>query len=168
MWRKLLTLLLFMQLMQVASGQNMYRSIASDTIITVRSFPTNIYLLDGKKLNLPVMDFFMSDCAAAHDQLRFAMLSNQLAAAGYSIGTLFGLTGLLVNRQSPQLGGNLLQIGGVGIGTGFLFQVFSNKFKKKAVRLYNEDVRALHKVKNKAGFGVKGTPNGICVTWTLK
>jgi hypothetical protein len=143
---------------QLVTGQSTYQGIARDTIVTLRKFPTRTYLLDGKKLNLAVMDWFMTDYPAANDQIKLSILTEQASAASYSIGILFGLTGLLVNRQDPHLGGELLQIGGVGIGSGIVFHLFSASFKRKAVRYYNEDVQRLYKSEGNR-LQVKFQPN---------
>lgn len=145
MWRTTIALCVLLVCYEATIGQNTYQNIVRDTIVTLRKFPASTYLLDGKKLNLSVMDWFMTDYPAAHDQINLSMLTEQVSVASYSIGGLFGLTGLLVNRQDPHLGNELLQIGGIGIGSGIIFHLFSAGFQKKAVRYYNEDVRKLYK-----------------------
>ena len=160
MWRTTIALIALCLCCQAAAGQNTYQNIVRDTIVTLRRFPANTYLLDGKKLNLSVMEWFMTDYPDAHDQINLCILTEQASVAGYSIGALFGLTGLLVNRQDPHLGNDLLQIGSIGIGSGIVFHLFSGGFKKKAVRYYNEDVRKLYK-KDGNRINVKLEPNGV-------
>ncbi len=145
MWRTTIALTVLLLCSKAATGQNTYQNIVRDTIVTLRGFPTNTYLLDGKKLNLSVMDWFMSDYPAANDQINLCILTEQVSVASYSIGALFGLTGLLINQQDPHLRHDLLQLGGIGIGSGIIFHLFSGGFKRRAVRYYNEDVRNLYK-----------------------
>jgi hypothetical protein len=160
MWRTTIALTVLLLCCKAASGQNTYQNIVRDTIVTLRAFPVNTYLLDGKKLNLSVMDWFMTDYPAAHDQINLSMLTEQVSVASYSIGALFGLTGLLVHQQDPHLGNDLLQIGSIGIGSGIVFHFFSGGFKKRAVRYYNEDVRKLYKTEGN-GVNVKLDQNGF-------
>jgi hypothetical protein len=168
MWRKLLILALVLQLEMELQAQNTYNTIARDTIISVPSFPSRVYLLDGKKLNLPVMDFFMRDYPVAHDQIQLAMLTDQVAIVGYSVGGLFGLTGLLVYRQDSPLANNLLKMGGIGIGTGVVFHIFTGVFKKSAVRRYNHEVKGLYRNQNKAGLKLSAEPASVRISWTFR
>ncbi len=127
------------------SGQSTYNKIVRDTIITIPGFLHNTYLLDGKKMTLPVMDWFMMDYPTAHDEINLALLTNQASIVGYTIGGLFGLSGLLIYQRDKALGGDLLQLGGIGIGAGITFQVFSGIFKRRAVRTYNQEIIHLYK-----------------------
>lgn len=167
MWRTTIALSVGLLCCKAATGQNTYQNIVRDTIVTLRKFPASTYLLDGKRLNLSVMDWFMTDYPDAHDQINLSLLTEQVSVASYSIGALFGLTGLLVNRQDPHLGNELLQIGGIGIGSGIIFHLFSGGFKKKAVRYYNEDVRKLYKIEGNQ-INVKLDPNGVGFRVKLK
>ncbi|MFN7120291.1 MAG: hypothetical protein ACK4TA_26110 [Saprospiraceae bacterium] len=166
MWRITVACIIFLMVGNIALGQSTYQSIVRDTIVTLHKFPANTYLLDGKKLNLSVMEWFMTDFSDAHDQISLAILSEQVSVASYSIGALFGLTGLLVYRQDPHLGNDLMQVGSIGLGSGIAFSIFSGTFKKRAVRLYNEDVRKLYNNKN-GGDRVKVNINtngiGFCL-----
>lgn len=144
MWRITIALVVLLLFSKEVTGQSTYQSIVRDTIIMLKSFPRNTYLLDGKKLNLSVMEWFMTDFPDAHDQINLAILTEQTGVACYSIGTLFGLTGLLVYSQDPHLGNDLLELGSIGLGTGIVFQIFSGAFKKKAVRFYNKDVQQFY------------------------
>lgn len=162
MWRITIALVVLMLFSKEVTGQSTYQSIVRDTIVMLKSFPRNTYLLDGKKLNLSVMEWFMTDFPDAHDQINLAILTEQTGVACYSIGALFGLTGLLVYSQDPHLGNDLLELGSIGLGTGVVFQIFSGAFKKKAVRFYNKDVQQfyqkqgnqIHVKLDKQGFGV--------------
>lgn len=160
MWRITIAFVILLLIGSFGFAQSTYQSIVRDTIVTLRTFPAKTYLLDGKKLNLSVMDWFMTDYSAAHDQINLAILSEQVSVASYSIGALFGLTGLLVQRQDPHLGSELLQIGGIGLSSGIAFSIFSGTFKKRAVRFYNEDVRQLYQEQDNR-VHVKIKPNGI-------
>ncbi len=160
-------LVIFLLFVKMTFAQSTYQSIVRDTIVTLRTFPAYTYLLDGKKLNLSVMDWFMTDYPAAHDQINLAILSEQVSVASYSIGALFGLTGLLVQRQDPHLGTDLLQIGGIGIGSGIVFSFFSGTFKKRAVRFYNEDVRQFYQEQGNR-VQIKINPNGVGIGFSLQ
>lgn len=96
-------------------------------------------------MTLPVMDWFMMDYPTAHDEINLALLTNQASIVGYTIGGLFGLSGLLIYQRDKALGGDLLQLGGIGIGAGITFQVFSGIFKRRAVRTYNQEIIHLYK-----------------------
>lgn len=113
-----------------------------DTIFIKKIFLNRSYFLDGKPLNLPVMEWFMKDYPKAHDEIQLAILSDQFSIAGYGAGSLFLLSGLLVYRQNPRVGVDLMQVGSVCVAGGVVFQVISGKFKKNAVELYNTAVRA--------------------------
>ena len=54
---------------------------------------------------MPVMAFFMKDFERANREIQMAQLTDQLCIAGYSIGSLFTIGGLLVSRQNKDLGG---------------------------------------------------------------
>lgn len=126
-------------------GQSTYNQIAKDTIIQVPGFLGTMYLLDGKKLNLSVMDWFMTDYPEARDKIRVAVLTDQVSIVGYTFGGLFCLTGLLFHREDPELGNSLLKMGAAGIGAGITFQVISSSFQKKAVRYYNQEIQSIYK-----------------------
>jgi hypothetical protein len=105
------------------------------------NFLNRTYLLDGKPLTLPVMAFFMKDFPVPDNKIKLAQLTDQLCIAGYSVGSLFTIGGLLVSRQNKDLGEDLIQLGLVGIGSGLVFQIISGSFKLSAVRSYNEAVK---------------------------
>jgi hypothetical protein len=87
------------------------------------------------------MAFFMKDFPLSHNKIKMAQLTDQLCIAGYSVGSLFTIGGLMVTRQNKELGGDLLQLGLASIGSGLLFQVISGSFKFSAVKHYNEAVK---------------------------
>lgn len=157
------TLLTFLFVLVVAftTAQPTYHTIAQDTIITIPRFPRNTYLLNGKKLTLPVMRWFMEDYQLANDQVELAVLTNQLSVSGYSIGSVFLLTGFFINDQNRQVSNDIIRLGAVGIGAGILFQILSQGYEKKATRYYNAEVRALYQRTNAAGFS---PPAGTNVT----
>ena len=125
-------------------------ALARDTIVTIKRFPTNVYLLNGKKLTLPVMDWFMSDYPKARANIKVTLVSDQMSIVGYSVGGLFAITGLIAFRQNEPLGKELLKISGISIGSGLVFQVFGGTFKQKAVQAYNN---AIQEQANATGTG---------------
>ena len=128
----------------VANCQTTYNKIARDTIVTKPVFLGKAYLLNGKKLTLPVMEWFMSDYPSANDAIQVASTTDQLGVVAYSIGGLFALGGGLVYQQNEELGGDLLTLSGIGLGTGFLLQLVSGGYSKKAVRNYNYEIKTLY------------------------
>lgn len=126
----------------VLSAQVINGDRARDTIMYRSNFLNRTYLLDGKPLTLPVMAFFMKDFPIPDHKIKLAQLTDQLCIAGYSVGSLFTIGGLLVSRQNKDLGGDLIQMGLIGIGSGLVFQVISGSFKVSAVRHYNEAVKS--------------------------
>jgi len=125
-------------------GQPTYLALASDTIIVKKSdFGTNIYLLNGKRLNLPVMKWFMSDYPNANEEIRVANLSNKLSVVGYGFGGLLVFSGIMVYERNELAGKDLLTAGGIAIGGGLFSQLFTEVFKKRAVQEYNG---AIHRV----------------------
>lgn len=125
------------------SAQIIHKDRVRDTIIYRSNFLNRSYILDGKPLTLPVMAFFMKDFPVPDNKIKMAQLTDQLCIAGYSVGSLFTIGGLLVSRQNKDLGGDLLQLGLVSVGSGLLFQVISGSFKMSAVRHYNEAVKRI-------------------------
>lgn len=124
------------------------------------------YYMGGRKVNLAIMEWFMHDYPAARKDIGSAIVADQLSVVGYSVGSLFTVTGLLVYEPNERLGGNLLMFGGVSLGAGILFQVVSGKYKKRAVRKYNA---ALHSAGSPRAKGVSfrsrvsWTANGVVV-----
>ncbi len=154
---------LFTILLAVAGSdlraQPTYHEIAQDTIVTLRQFPRNAYLLNGKKLSLPVMHWFMADYQSAADQADLAVLSNQLSVAGYSVGSVFLLTGILVSDQNKRLSNNLFGLGAIGMGAGLVFQLLSQGHEKKAVRRYNLEIKALYRSNGNAAHPSAAGPS---------
>ena len=140
MWRKLRSIVLCCIIAFPTYAQPDLK-MASDTIITKKEFLANIYLLDGKKINLPVMEWFMQDYPSSYDAIQPALISDQLSVATYSVGTIFILGGLIVNNRDRDLSNNLIVLGGVAAGSGLLLQYVSGRFQKRAIRLYNIEVK---------------------------
>ena len=90
--------------------------MAKDTIITRPILFGNAYLLDGKRLNIQVMQWIMTDHPFAHDQIRVSVVSGQMAAVGYTVGGMIFLGGLLVWQDDKAAGKDLMLMGGAGIG----------------------------------------------------
>lgn len=144
--RAILTALLFTMIpLVVIKAQTTYNKIARDTIVSKNGFLGKIYLLNGKKLNLPVMQWFMSDYPTAHDAIQAASRTDQLSVASYGIGSLFALGGALVYGDNEEIGKDMFVISGIGISSGFLFQLFSGTYRNKAVQSYNNEIKTLYK-----------------------
>jgi hypothetical protein len=139
--RMLLLLTTGLLLAATLASQTPYRSLPQDTIVVRPGFLNNIYLLDGKRLNLQVMQWFMTDHPAPYSNIRAAAVADQLAVAGYAVGGLIFLSGYLIRQQDPSTGKNLMRTGGLGLGAGLILTIASNGFQHKAVLLYNEDIR---------------------------
>lgn len=129
--------------------------IATDTIYYRHELLNRDYSLKGKPLTLPVMAFFMKDYPAAYNELRVAQLSDQLCIAGYSMGSLFTIGGMMFARQDKQLSEGLIKMGLTGIGAGLVFQLISGKYKMRAVRIYNEQVKRNEEKKHSMRVEVK-------------
>ncbi len=129
---------------QLLHGQPTLSTMSKDTIVARSELLSTTYLLNGKKLNLPVMQWFMSDYPEAHDNIRVSALSNQISLAGFSVGALFGFTGLLIFNQNERVGSDMLKVGAVGMGTGVAFHLISASYKRRAVRNYNRAVKKLY------------------------
>lgn len=122
-------------------AQTPYHELAKDTIITRPILFGNAYLLDGKTLNMQVMQWFMKDHPMAHDQIRVAVISDQLAAVSFTAGGMIFLGGILIREDNPGAGQDLMLMGGAGLGAGLLFSIISGGHQRRAVQLYNEDIR---------------------------
>jgi hypothetical protein len=152
MWNKwILPFFGILLLRSSAVGQSTYHSLAQDTIITKQGFLTNTYLLDGKRLSLEVMEFFMAGNPSAYNQIKVANLTDQLSLAGYSIGSILLLTGILINEDNPRLSRDLYFYGGIGLGSGIIFQIISHTYQKEAVYLYNEGIKSAYHRKSSVG-----------------
>ncbi|MCO6489619.1 MAG: hypothetical protein J5I98_14485 [Phaeodactylibacter sp.] len=161
MFRKLLSsiTLCFLSLAGVFS-QSPYHELAKDTIITRPALFGNAYLLDGKRLNIQVMQWFMTDHPLAHDQMQVAVVSDQMAAVSYTIGGIIFLGGLLIRQDNRGTGEDLMLLGGAGIGGGLLLSIISGSHQRRAVQLYNEDIKRYYnssaRVEWQFGFGEHG------------
>lgn len=83
----------------------------------------------------------MRDYPSSYDAIQPAIITDQLSVATYSVGSIFLLGGLLVNQQDRKLSSELYLLGGITISSGVLLQVISGSFQKKAVELYNVEVK---------------------------
>lgn len=119
-------------------SQTFFHELSQDTIVRLPGFPGPTYLLGGKKLNLPVMSWFMSEVQPARDNILGATVSHQLASLGYTFGAVFTTSGLLIRNSNRGASGDLLVVAAIGLGTGLLFQAVENGFKRRAVRQYNQ------------------------------
>lgn len=145
---------------QILHSQPTLSSLARDTIVAKSDFMSTTYLLNGKKLTLPVMQWFMSDYAQANDNIKVSALSTQASLAGFSIGGLFGLSGLFIYQQNERIGGDMLKIGAVGIGAGVAFQFLASAYKKRAVKSYNRAVIKSFHAQSDVHFKVELQPDG--------
>ncbi len=144
---------------QIVHSQPTLSIIVKDTIVTKTAFMSTTYLLNGKKLNLPVMQWFMSDYPEANDQIRIAALSNQVSLAGFSVAGIFGLSGLFIYQQNERIGGDMLKIGIGGLGTGIVFQLLSSAYKKNAARQYNHAVKQHYHSQGAGHFKLEVQPD---------
>lgn len=144
-------------------GQSTFRSLASDTIVRHQEFLGPGYYLDGKRLNLAVMDWFMSDYPQAREQIRLAVVSDQLSVATYAVGGLFVLSGVLVRGDDVNLSNDMLKLGILSGGAGVAFQILEVTFKKNAVQKYNEGVRAHQQAMGGLSVGVLSS--GLSLGW---
>lgn len=149
---------------QLDGQRNPGFSGSRDTIYVKKIFLNRSYFLDGKPLNLSVMEWFMKDFPKAHDEIQLAILSDQFSIAGYGAGSLFLISGLLVYRQNPRVGIDLMQVGGICAAGGVIFQVVSGKFKKNAVNLYNAAVQAPAE-KSTASYSLEISDDGKVGLW---
>ena len=144
-----------------------YHELAKDTIISHRFLLGTTYLLDGKKLNLEVMRWFMIDHPQAYDHIQAALVSDQAAAIGYTIGTLSLLTGYLVSQENKAAGRDMMIIGGGSIGAGLIFTMVSRVYQKSAVQRYNKDIKKMYFKKQGIGVHLQITPAkvGLIGSW---
>ena len=83
------------------------RSISQDTILRLNNGMGYDYYMSGRKINLAVMEWYMHDFPSAKKDIHTAVVSDQLSVAGYSVGSLFTVTGLLVFEPNQKLGSDL-------------------------------------------------------------
>jgi hypothetical protein len=135
----LLLCCLFGMILPMAAQQS-FPSSPLDTIIARDAFLGKSYYMHGKQMDLSVMRWFMSDYVEPYDQIRLAVMTDQLSIAGYGLGGLFAFSGLFIYEDNRPLARELLKIGGISIGGGLILQIFSEAYQKKAVRLYNREI----------------------------
>ena len=145
---------------QILHSQPTLSSLARDTIVAKSEFLSTTYLLNGKKLTLPVMQWFMSDYPEANDQIRISALSSQVSLTGLSVGGLFGLSGLFLYQQNERIGGDMLKIGAGGIALGVGFQLLASVYKKRAAKSYNRAVRKSFHAQGSTDFKLELQPDG--------
>ena len=126
------------------SAQSTYHQIAGDTIIAHHTFLNSSYLLNGKKLNPSVMQWFMSDFEEAYESIRISNISEQVSIGSYSIGGIFLLSGILTSAQNPRVSKELKLWGLLGFGSGLVFQIISIKYRRNAVEQYNDSIRSIY------------------------
>ena len=140
-----LSFLYLLLCLQLRAQSPIYRYIATDTIITKDAFAGNVYLLNGKKMNLAVMSWFMSDFPKANDQIQVARISNKLTNTGYVVGGVFFLGGALAYENNRPASNDFFTVAGVAAGSALVFQMITNFFKKEAVNSYNQDIISIYK-----------------------
>ncbi len=145
-------LIAFLLGLSAARGQKTFHALAQDTIVIKKGTLGPTYYLDGKRMGLPVMDWFMSDHPAAKDHIRTATVTNQLSITGYGLGGVFLMSGILVAEEDAQISSNLVRWGAYSFGAGILLQIISGSFQRSAVRLYNEDIRSIYQKNTGAGY----------------
>jgi len=153
----ILALAIFHQNLQ---SQPTLSTLTRDTIVAKREFMSVTYLLNGKKLNLTVMQWFMSDYPTASSEIKIATLSTQTSVVGFGVGGLFGLSGLFLSPQNKDLSGDMMKIGITGIGVGIVFQLLAGNYKKRATKSYNRAIQNLYKSQGTAHFKFGTQPNG--------
>ena len=151
-WRAYICLFWIFTFFQVLRLQAQQFPITLDTILMINDGMGMNYYMGGRKVNLAIMEWFMHDYPAARKDIGHAVVTDQLSVVGYSVGSLFTVTGLLVYEPNERLGGNLLMLGGISLGTGIIFQLVSGKYKKRAVRKYNAALQRSRKPEAK-GMG---------------
>lgn len=135
-------------------SQSTLGHISRDTIIIRQELLGNAFYLDGKRLNLAVMEWFMSDYPGAYSPIRGAVISDQLSVATYATGGLFALTGVLIREDDLNLSNDMLKLGILSGAAGVVFQVIEIAFKKNAVTKYNECIREHHQRESGIRVGV--------------
>lgn len=125
-------------------AQSTYHQIAEDTIIAHHSFLNSSYLLDGKKLNPSVMQWFMSDFEEAYEHIRISNISEQVSIGSYTVGSIFVVAGLLSASRNPRISKELKLWGIMGIGGGMVFQVISSQYRRRAVEYYNDQIQSIY------------------------
>jgi len=140
-----------------ACAQSTLGHISRDTIVKRNEMLGTAYYLDGKRLNLAVMEWFMSDYPEAYSPIRGAVISDQLSVATYATGGLFVLTGVLIREDDLNLSNDMLKLGILSGAAGVVFQVIEIAFKKNAVAKYNEGILDRHRRESGIRVGVDGS-----------
>lgn len=130
-----------------------------DTILVIKTDIGPTYYFQGRKINLPIMEWFMQDYPKARSEISTAVIADQLSVASYSVGSLFAVTSLLVYEPNKLLGKDLLTLGGITLGAGIIFQIVSGNFKRKAVHHYNKEVK-MRRMKATGGLSFHVDFNG--------
>lgn len=138
-------------------AQSTLGKISRDTIVKRYELLGNAYYLDGKRLNLAVMEWFMSDYPEAYSPIRGAVISDQLSVATYATGGIFVLTGVLIREDDLNLSNDLLKLGILSGAAGVVFQIIEIAFKKNAVNKYNECIREHYARESGIRVGVDGS-----------
>lgn len=164
---KLLILTIAFQLCTIFAclliAQPTYKQLAGDTIITRQTFMNTTYLLNGRKLNPTVMEWFMADYTESYADIRISIISEQVSTGSYTAGALFLFSSVLVDESRPRIINNLRIWGGLGIGGGIIFQLISGSYRKEAVSSYNRDIKQIYRSKagnfkmNVENTSIKGT-----------
>lgn len=155
-------LLLYLIASEGAKGQKIHSELGRDTIVTSKNFPGSYYVMDGRKLTLPVMQWLMHDYSEAQTEIRLAVMSENLSIGAYAIGGLFIIGGFLISEEDKNLSRAIYTWGGIGIGTGILLHVISTTFQKKAVKAYNSEVKAKY-FENTPNVKLGITNNGVMI-----
>lgn len=136
-------------------AQPTYQKIAGDTIvITHNDFGVNVYLLDGKKLNLPVMKWFMSDYPAAYSNIKLASATQSVSNFGYGMGGVLLFSGFLIDKKNRPARKEFFTLGALFTGGGLIVQIVAELFKFSAVEAYNGEIKLLYQKKNQVNLGL--------------
>ncbi len=144
------------------SAQPTYYKMAGDTIVAHHTFLNSSYLLNGKKMNPSVMQWFMSDYPEAYESIRISNISEQVSIASYSLGSIFILSGFIVESRNPRISRELQLWGITGLGGGIVFQIISGRYRRKAVEQYNDQIQYIYQNgQNPVSFQLEIIPAGI-------
>jgi hypothetical protein len=158
----LVTSLLLLILFNSSNAQIPTINLPSDTIRIESAFLGNSYSLEGKKMNLHVLKWFMLDSPMAHQKIQSAAFSDQLSVLGYTVGGLLFFSGFFLYEENRPLARELLEFGAYGIGGGLLFQFITGKIEKKAVMIYNQEIK---ETRRKNAWSVEMDKEGLVLRW---
>lgn len=144
-------------------GQKTLDALTRDTIIRVPELFGSGYYMDGKRLNLSVMEWFMQDYPEAHIPIRGAVISDQLSLAAYATGGILLLTGVIIREDNLNVSNDLLATGMLSSGAGLVFHIIETSFKRTAVERYNLNIRNSYAHPEK--FRVSVMRAGIGMSW---